>query len=269
MKEDNKVTTDQNTNKPKWTGFFIYLAILLIGVIALYPILYDQSVILIDLYELDQFSPQLVTWLNMIQPFLIGTGALLIGHFLAYRVHLDSLIYKKVNEKEPIKESLKRSLLPALIGGVIIGSVIIGFDLLFRSYLPEMLQLPVSMPTVSRSLSSILYGGISEEIMLRFGLMSAAVYVFSLKGHYLNKWVYIGGIVFSAILFALGHYGTTASYFEMTAIMWVRMLLLNGAGGLVFGWLFWKYHLEAAILSHMLTHVTMIILSVILATAGI
>ncbi|WP_054636078.1 CPBP family intramembrane metalloprotease [Thalassobacillus sp. C254] len=52
---------------------------------------------------------------------------------------------------------------------------------------------------------------------------------------------------------------------EMTAVVFLRMMLLNGAGGLVFGWLFWKKGLETAITAHMMTHVTIGVVSFIAA----
>lgn len=270
MSEEQSIQSSEDGNqKSKWQGFFIYLILIIISVLTLYPSLYDQSILLIEIYEIEQVNANQLAWLNMIQPFLIALGALFIGHHYSCRVRLRSLIYEKTNEKREIVEDLKKSLMPALILGVILGISAFGFDIVFRPYLPEMLQMPVSMPSFSHALTSILYGGIVEEIMLRWGLMTAAVYVISLKGKYLNKWVYIGSIFFSALIFALGHYSSTATYFDMTPIIWVRMLTLNGLGGLIFGWIYWKHHLEAAILSHMFTHVSITILSILFAAMGI
>jgi len=42
----------------------------------------------------------------------------------------------------------------------------------------------------------------------------------------------------------------TASLTPITAMVVLRALVLNGIGGVVFGWLFWKRGLETAIIAH-------------------
>lgn len=268
MTENVKEKNQTKNDKPAWKGFWVYACLLLVSVLTLYPNLVDQAAIALEVYEIDNFSPELMAALNMIQPFLIGLGALLVGHHFAYRVNLRSLVYEKVNQKKPMSEKLKESFPLAVILGAVLGIVAIGFDRVFYPYLPELLQMDVPMPQLFSTLSTILYGGVAEEIMLRWGLMTILVYVFSFKGEVLNKWVYIAAIVLSALIFALGHYPATAEYLEMTPIVWIRMLSLNGLGGLFFGWLYWKFHLEAAIFSHMFAHVTMAVLSIILAATS-
>lgn len=264
----NEKIKEEKQEKPAWKAFWVYLAILFVSVLTLYPSLVEQAEVTLEVYEIDDISPELMSLLNMIQPFIIGVGGLLVGHHFAYRVNLHSLVYDKVNLKKPVLQRIKESLPLALILGAVLGIVAIGFDRVFYSYLPELLQLDVPMPQFFSTLSSILYGGIAEEIMLRWGLMTIMVYVFSFKGEVLKNWTYIAAIILSALIFALGHYSATNQYLEMTPIVWVRMLALNGLGGLFFGWLYWKYHLEAAIFSHMFAHITMAVLSLLFALAN-
>jgi len=42
---------------------------------------------------------------------------------------------------------------------------------------------------------------------------------------------------------------------DMTPMVWVRILLLNGLDGILYGWLYYKFHFEASVLSHMLTNI--------------
>lgn len=53
-----------------------------------------------------------------------------------------------------------------------------------------------------------------------------------------------------AVLFGLGHLPATAALVPLTPLMIIRALLLNGLAGLVYGYLYWKYGLEAAMLAH-------------------
>jgi len=43
------------------------------------------------------------------------------------------------------------------------------------------------------------------------------------------------------------------------------MLVLNGLGGIVFGWLYWKDNLETAMIAHMMTHVAMNVITLVLS----
>lgn len=46
------------------------------------------------------------------------------------------------------------------------------------------------------------------------------------------------------------------------------VLFGNGIGGILFGWLFWRYSLEAAIIAHGLAHFLAVITLIILVSVG-
>jgi len=56
--------------------------------------------------------------------------------------------------------------------------------------------------------------------------------------------------ILAAVLFGLGHLPTTALLVPLTPIVIARAIVLNGLLGIVFGWLYWKRGLEAAMISH-------------------
>ena len=113
-----------------------------------------------------------------------------------------------------------------------------------------------------------LYGGVTEELFLRFGLMSALAWVgWRLAGRpaELPQWVAWGAILVAALLFAVGHLGATAAVFELTPAVLVRMIVLNGLGGVAFGWLYWRYDLVSAMVAHFAGDVVIHVLAVFLA----
>jgi membrane protease YdiL (CAAX protease family) len=57
-------------------------------------------------------------------------------------------------------------------------------------------------------------------------------------------------IIVSSILFGLGHLPVTSAITAITPIVIIRAIVLNGIGGLIFGWLYWKKGLESAMISH-------------------
>ncbi len=54
----------------------------------------------------------------------------------------------------------------------------------------------------------------------------------------------------SALLFALVHLPAWLAVAHPTTTLIGAVLLLNGAGGLLFGWLFWRWGLPYAIICH-------------------
>ena len=56
--------------------------------------------------------------------------------------------------------------------------------------------------------------------------------------------------ILAAVLFGLGHLPATATFLPLTPLVITRAILLNGIGGMIFGWLYWKRGLEAAMVSH-------------------
>ena len=54
----------------------------------------------------------------------------------------------------------------------------------------------------------------------------------------------------AAVLFGLGHLPATEMIIPLTPLVITRAILLNGIGGIIFGWLYWKRGLEAAMIAH-------------------
>jgi membrane protease YdiL (CAAX protease family) len=99
------------------------------------------------------------------------------------------------------------------------------------------------------------YGGITEEILLRLFMLSLLAWI----GRFASRtpegrpgvrvlWV---ANVLAAILFGLGHLpATAAAGLPLDVLVITRAVVLNGLAGIVFGWFYWTFGLEAAMLSH-------------------
>jgi hypothetical protein len=148
---------------------------------------------------------------------------------------------------------------------IVLGVVIVGSDVwVFAPYLPSNIDVPFRWLGL---LSSVLYGGIVEEILLRLFVMTLIVWLMSkILGLFgiqqtLPTWVFWWAIGLSALLFAAGHLPVTFTMLcpvngDCTPLI-IRALLLNGIGGIGFGYLYWRHGLTTAMVSHMATHVVM------------
>lgn len=107
-------------------------------------------------------------------------------------------------------------------------------------------------------LIGVLYGGITEEIIMRWGLLSGVLWgllrLFGAKPgtRRAAAWAALG---ISAAAFAAGHLPAILVAGEITPPLLLRTLGLNFALGLAFGAAFLRYHLEAAIALHAGFHI--------------
>ncbi len=109
-------------------------------------------------------------------------------------------------------------------------------------------------------ITSILYGGIIEEVMMRLFLMSLIAFLlwklFFRKRETVPTGVLIAANLIAAALFAAGHMPATAQTIgTLTPMHLLRCFLLNGAFGMLFGRLYRKYGIQYAMLSHALLHI--------------
>ncbi|MCU0922352.1 MAG: CPBP family glutamic-type intramembrane protease [Burkholderiaceae bacterium] len=101
----------------------------------------------------------------------------------------------------------------------------------------------------------VMYGGVAEEVMLRWGAMSLVAWALTSLMRSQTRAVPMAlAIAVAALLFAVAHLPAVATQLDLTPAIVARTLVLNGVAGLLYGWLFWRRHLEAAMAAHACTH---------------
>ena len=156
----------------------------------------------------------------------------------------------------------KRLLLITLIASAVCGAVFSLDAWTFGKWIPEIGASYLSAGTFDADvwITSILYGGVIEEAMMRLFCMSLIAFLlwklFFRKKETVPTGVLIAANLAAAMLFAAGHLPVTASTFgTLTPMLLLRCFLLNGAFGLLFGRLYRKYGIQYAMLSHALLHI--------------
>lgn len=197
--------------------------------------------------------------ISIIQSFLLTFVSALFGLKLARKVKLDKGLLRSLYQNEAYRLDKKSLSLSLLLGFVLGCMIIMGDKFIFSRFLDGLIK-PYSFD-ISYFIGAVIYGGIGEEILLRLFFMSLLVFIiaklFKQKEN-ISANVYWSAIVLAAILFALGHLPATMAIFpELGAVVIVRMMLLNGIGGLFFGYLYWKKGLEYAMISHGFAHICM------------
>ena len=204
--------------------------------------------------------------LLMINPVLYLAGGVALGLRFAPRVGLRSLAAEwGWGTPESTRDELTSAFVPAVASGVALGLVTAGIDaltspMLGPAWAEASRRLGAQEGTgFGQLLSGLFYGGITEEIMLRWGLMSLLVWLMlRVTGRRTDRAQsprVLGAIVLAALVFGASHLGAVRALVPLTAAVVIRTILLNALGGVVFGWWFWRRHLEAAMLAHAGAHV--------------
>jgi hypothetical protein len=205
----------------------------------------------------ERFTDDQIKLLLLINPSLMLGVAVVMGTYLFRKVHLRVPIVEKavgLNDHLNLMDIIKFGL----SGGIIAGSAISLTGWAFLPVLPEeFLQLS---DTLKPSLAArFLYGGITEEILMRFGLMTFIVWLLSEITKKTSNGIYVAGIIAAALLFAFGHFPIAYQAIENPSSYVLAYIMIgNTLGGIVFGWLYWKKGLESAFLAHMMAHVVMV-----------
>ena len=154
----------------------------------------------------------------------------------------------------------KASLLKAL-GLSIVGGMIFSLDKwTFGRWIPEVGASYDAPITLNNWLGSVLYGGVVEELMLRLFFMSLLAWLiwkmFFRQEETVPVKVLVAANVAAALLFAAGHLpGTLVLFGELTPMILLRCFLLNGSFGLLFGYLYRKFGIQYAMVSHAMFHI--------------
>jgi hypothetical protein len=188
--------------------------------------------------------------------FAIGLAA--AGAALAPKTGLEAPWFLAVSRGEGLGLSKAvAQLLPALVvGGVCTLAFLLLYYQLFR---PRMSDADIARTEGFRTsmglTGRLLMGGVAEEVMFRWGVMSAMAWVtvslFGMPAD-LGMWA---AIVSAGVLFGLGHLpGVMAAGVKITKLIVAAALALNMVVSLACGWLFWQHGLLAAMIAHALLH---------------
>lgn len=243
-----------------WKPFYLFLCM---GVISLITILPSTISLMTEQLKrvpnVPDLPPIVLGVIGLVNPLILLIIAITLGNLLAKRVGLTSVLYQRITEKVLLRISLTPHMKVGVVWGSILGLIITFIEFVIQPWIPESLHLTVETRSLENTIAGVLYGGIVEELLLRWGLMTLFVWIGwrifqreKIKPTPIIMWI---SIVLSAILFAIGHMGTTSLLAPLTPIVLLRMILLNGIAGIAFGWLYWKKSLEVAMVAHGTVHI--------------
>ena len=208
---------------------------------------------------LEKISPQTLKYLVLINPTILLLIAVVVGTLLYDKVRLSvptiSSILKIEDPKIKFIDQIKSGIFFGLVTGILTTTI----GLIFKSSIPQEF-IEVGNKIKVTTFARFAYGGLTEELLMRFGFMTLVTWIIFKVNKKLNNVTYWTGIILASILFAVGHFPVVFNAVKNPTIELLAYVLIgNSIAGLFFGWLYWKKGLEAAFIGHIFAHVAMII----------
>lgn len=193
--------------------------------------------------------------ISLINPAILTLAGVALGCWLAPKVGLDAPLVDALARRERVGPVLRRQMGPAFVVGLAVALVLLVYGWLSRDWFAGAAAAESFQPPL---VTKLLYGGIGEELLTRWGLMTLFVWIawkVAGSGAPVPRWCHWAGAALAALLFAVGH--LPILYMLMPAPppqLIVAVLLGNALPGLMFGWLYWRRGIEAAMIAHALAH---------------
>ncbi|MFN7857585.1 MAG: CPBP family intramembrane glutamic endopeptidase [Acidovorax sp.] len=196
-----------------------------------------------------------VLLLSGLQTAVMLALAVAVGVALGPRVGLAAPVLSALLAGERPPGPARRWLLAGLWGGAA-GAA---WMLMLSKLVPEALRGANAASDAGAVLVKLLYGGITEELFVRWGLMTLLLWLawrVVQRGTGVPRTLPVMlAVGASAVIFAVGHLpAAQAMAGELTLPVVAFVLVGHTALGLLAGWLFARRGLEAAITAHVLAH---------------
>ncbi len=212
-----------------------------------------------------QIPPERIAVLSATQAGVLAVAGTAAGLVFAGWAGLGAPNIDRLISGEPIPSEFQSELsIAAALGFATAILAVILERFVFWNYLPE--QFHERIPSaVWKRLLATLYGGVTEEIIVRLLFLSLFAWALS---HISSKsnglptdsamWT---AIALAAVVFGLLHLPATLALAPLTRVVVVRTLLLNGVVGIAAGWVYWQYGLLAAMATHWCADLVIILIA--------
>ncbi len=208
--------------------------------------------------------PILLALASVIQQSIVTSVAVLVGVLLADKVGLHSPAAEAwAAGKEPTGP-LRRQLLPGIAAGIAGGIAIALSWVIAKPFLSaEFIERAEGFNKLLPNAVRLLYGGITEEILLRWGLMTFLVWalwkLLQKSRAEPSAFIFVISILVSSLLFGILHLPIASILNDgLDLPVTVYIIGANSIFGIVAGFLYWRRGLESAIIAHIFAHVVLI-----------
>jgi hypothetical protein len=245
-----------STSEPfPWRLFWLLLTAAILSVLAILPIAKDMVGAVLSTVGPPPIPLPLVVLLGVVQNLAILALVVWLGLKLSRRLDLrapllESWIYGKTESNARAWPTFTSGLFT----GVAVGIALLISLLLLVPRLPNLPLVIVAKLPVWKRFLACFYGGVYEEVLTRLFLMALVAWIANRSWRKTAPKLSAGAFwfanIFAAILFGLGHLPGASLFMQITPLVVVAALLLNGVAGIAFGCLYRRHGLESAMIAH-------------------
>jgi membrane protease YdiL (CAAX protease family) len=242
-----------------WQIFFVLLAAGFVGAESVRPL--NQSILKLSECRNPASSKrsQAIHWAIRTTIYLAALSLSIISG-LILTLHLGSSGAPLIEGalKGVANLSQQDTIILPVLAGLVLGAVMSPLAL----YQPREKRVDFyNIPIWKRLVAGLFHGGIVEEIVFRWFLLTLFVWSLSFlpglnSSIDLNDTFWIANSI-TALLFGFAHLPGSAATAPLTKISFLLVIALNVLVGLIYGYFFWVSGIEAAMLAHMSTHVAL------------
>lgn len=195
----------------------------------------------------------------LIQPTILVIGAAILGDRLTRTTWLQAPLLTGSHSV-----SFRSILTGGLVGAIVVGVVLALYTWITTEVSPTTLVSGSSLSLIT----GVLYGGLTEEVLMRWGLMSALVWAM-VKIRRIGpdrpptQTIVTLAIIVTAVAFALLHLPALLALTDPSITVVLASMVANLLAGCVFGYLFAARGLEAAMVAHAGAHVVGTVLTAV------
>lgn len=241
-----------------WKLFSILLGLNLIGVACVFPYVVTLQG---ELLAKTGQPIGLIFFVQLIQSLIMFSIAIFLGLYFTKKIDFRLPVLTALLEKTGYQGVLKDISPVSILMGIGTALAIYLLDPLF-SHLGADISTHQNLAPVWQKLLATFYAGVTEETMMRLFIMTFFIWLGMkiVRRAQANRTIIWIAIILAAIIFGLGHLPITAALTELTPLIVLRAIVLNGIGGIAFGYLFWKKGFESAMLAHFTTDIFLLTL---------
>ena len=239
--------------------FLLIWLLALPGIFSLIPLL-DPLYLSLKAQMIPALMPgyTLFMLISLSQTLFLVTIATISGVFLAEKMGFHDDCLNAIVQWKDIRQPLRTQWIPALVYTLPAAIIFLGLIYVaLPAIQPEEAAAIYRLRQQGGPLASLLYGGIDEEVLLRWGLLPLLVWfgTMILRGAMPTavRWT---AVIFTGLIFAWGHIPAYTCRIPDPSMAYLAVIIgLNLYAGVFFGWIFWRFGILSAMAAHMLFHV--------------
>ena len=205
----------------------------------------------------NKWSKEKITLIIWVQTLIIVALCTVLGVYFGPKVGLNDPFLYGITQGELLMSNLSLQFVAGTLAGIVCTSVWIFcyYGFIRQRLDKESVLITEGLRNQLGLMTRITSGGITEEVIFRWGLLSIVMWLLSwlVSSETTVFWISIIG---TGIIFGLAHLpGNLAAGCKPSVMLVTTAIIANLWVSVVCGYLFWEYGLIAAMIVHILFHV--------------